>query len=306
MTQQRIFPDPLRRIELGETIGTARGKLNGNFAAIQTAVENIETNNSADARTANAVWDHTPPGKSVTISDVSPFGTEIYGLSLYGEGTQNGVPSPDAPVPISGASDPYVNIAAANGGVGGGNTRVSFPGAVLRGVGAARDAIDYVYGEADFALTRRAAEVTLNGSEPAWSVRNELSGAGFYTYQVIIPCAAGVPDTEILCSRFIPDNTTVAAFERVRVTYSAPNIAFQFTTRSASLGLFKSWLSLYNVVIWHKTAPQTAPFGSAAALRALKYGSVSVSADGNADFTLKYSRDLNSVIAGIRNAARAT
>ena len=239
---------------------------------------------------------------SLTVTDAAK--TPLAGLALYGRSTQDGTPTPDAPVPIvSVGPDSDGNISLLSKRTSDATqqsvTPVPLDGHELRSLpDGTRDEVTVdQYGHA--VLTQRVGEVKLDGSEN-WSksstaniVYRSISGARLQSYV-----------DNALCDHFAASLMTLAnmadpSFKLGESGGSTPNVLLYFksSTVATDVASIKAWLAENPTTLLYPLAePVTIDLGTVDPV-ALQGPDMTAQAVPTAPFALTYERDLNVTLA---------
>lgn len=120
-------------------------------------------------------------GGQITLTDAS--NRELQGLTLYGKTTQNGIPTPETPVPLESAGAGGSITVTVSGGTGeqtfSASTPNGLPGIPVSSGGNYTDENGqaWICDEIDFArgvYVQRVEKIVLDGTETSWQVKNNL------------------------------------------------------------------------------------------------------------------------------------
>lgn len=239
---------------------------------------------------------------ALTVTDAAK--TPLAGLALYGRSTQDGTPTPSAPVPIvSVEPDSDGNISLLSKRTSDATqqsvTPIDLQGHALRSLpDGTRDEVTVdVYGHA--VLTQRVGSVTLDGSEK-WGINGSTGHSwrhtGFTAYN---DGTNGAKSDSFLSDRF-----TAAAYAATTTSYvdgvvNIRNGEWVSVTNSAlsSASELTTWLASNPMTLTYKLAePQTIDLGTIDPV-ALQGPDMTAQAVPTAPFALTYERDLNVTLA---------
>lgn len=263
--------------------------------------------NTANTLSARAnVLSGSVSGASITATD--SFAAPFVGLRVCGKSTQDGTPTPTAPVPIVSAGDGGTVVVTVSDGANESQTLTlqtpnALPGIPVTSGGNYTDenGQQWVCDEVDLARGVRVQRITK--IKVTSSLNWQTSGQKVDRY---FAWFAGTSATNVLCTHF---STTVGS-EVVGGAIANQNnlIGFAYAQKGAStLDEFKAFLDANEVYVWTSLAEPVETALSAAEISAYKalttYAPTTVIsvADG-AGAEMKYQRDVNIVIKNLEDA----
>ena len=263
--------------------------------------------NTANTLSARAnVLSGSVSGASITATD--SFAAPFVGLRVWGKSTQNGVPTPTAPVPIVSAGDGGTVTVTVSDGANNSQTLTlqtpnALPGIPVTSGGNYTDenGQQWVCDEVDLARGVRVQRITK--IKVTSSLNWQTSGQKVDRY---FAWFAGTSATNILCTHF---STTVGS-EVVGGAIANQNnlIGFAYAQKGTStLDEFKAFLDAKEVYVWTSLATPVETALSAAEISAYKalttYAPTTViSVSGGAGATATYQRDVTIVIKNLEDA----
>ena len=263
--------------------------------------------NTANTLSARAnVLSGSVSGASITATD--SFAAPFVGLRVCGKSTQNGVPTPTAPVPIVSAGDGRTVVVTVSDGANNSQTLTlqtpnALPGIPVTSGGNYTDESgqQWVCDEVDLARGVRVQRITK--IKVTSSLNWQMSGQKVDRY---FAWFAGTSATNVLCTHF---STTVGS-EVVGGAIANQNnlIGFAYAQKGTStLDEFKAFLDAKEVYVWTSLATPVETALSAAEISAYKalttYAPTTViSVSGGAGATVTYQRDVTIVIKNLEDA----
>lgn len=240
----------------------------------------------------------TASGHPIELQDAS--GQYLRGLSVFGNTTQNGTPTPDAPIPL---------VSVGNGG----NISVTVAGAeesrtlevyttadglpgILVDDGWISDEIDLRRG----VYVQRVNRVNLNGSE-SWLTANTIKGVNILYLQPSFPLAAAEAG---LCTHFPYDHAKAYGGQEGYIGAEVSNVTGKsrlWVSTTMTAAEFKSFLAEHPVTVMY---PMAEPVDTALGAELLAefstlhsyYPNTTVSNDAGAEMTLEYVADTKTYV----------
>ena len=263
--------------------------------------------NTANTLSARAnVLSGSVSGASITATD--SFAAPFVGLRVCGKSTQDGTPTPTAPVPIVSAGDGGTVVVTVSDGANESQTLTlqtpnALPGIPVTSGGNYTDenGQQWVCDEVDLARGVRVQRITK--IKVTSSLNWQTSGQKVDRY---FAWFAGTSATNVLCTHF---STTVGS-EAVGGAIANQNnlIGFAYAQKGTStLDEFKAFLDAKEVYVWTSLATPVETALSAAEIAAYKalttYApTTSISVTDGAGAEMKYQRDVNIVIKNLEDA----
>nr|DAI74451.1 MAG TPA: hypothetical protein [Caudoviricetes sp.] len=263
--------------------------------------------NTANTLSARAnVLSGSVSGASITTTD--SFAAPFVGLRVCGKSTQNGVPTPTAPVPIVSAGDGRTVTVTVSDGANNSQTLTlqtpnALPGIPVTSGGNYTDenGQQWVCDEVDFArgvYLQRITKIRVTSSLN-WQTSGQKVDRYFAWF-------AGTSATNVLCTHF---STTVGS-EVVGGAIANQNnlIGFAYAQKgSSTLDEFKAFLDAKEVYVWTSLATPVETALSSAEIAAYKalttYApTTTISVTDGAGAEMKYQRDVNIVIKNLEDA----
>ena len=263
--------------------------------------------NTANTLSARAnVLSGSVSGASITATD--SFAAPFVGLRVCGKSTQDGTPTPTAPVPIVSAGDGGTVVVTVSDGANESQTLTlqtpnALPGIPVSSGGNYTDenGQQWVCDEVDLARGVRVQRITK--IKVTSSLNWQTSGQKVDRY---FAWFAGTSATNVLCTHF---STTVGS-EVIGGAIANQNnlIGFAYAQKGAStLDEFKAFLDANEVYVWTSLAEPVETALSAAEISAYKalttYApTTTISVTDGAGAEMKYQRDANIVIKNLEDA----
>ena len=263
--------------------------------------------NTANTLSARAnVLSGSVSGASITATD--SFAAPFVGLRICGKSTQDGTPTPTAPVPIVSAGDGGTVVVTVSDGANESQTLTlqtpnALPGIPVSSGGNYTDenGQQWVCDEVDLARGVRVQRITK--IKVTSSLNWQTSGQKVDRY---FAWFAGTSATNVLCTHF---STTVGS-EVIGGAIANQNnlIGFAYAQKGAStLDEFKAFLDANEVYVWTSLAEPVETALSAAEISAYKalttYApTTTISVTDGAGAEMKYQRDANIVIKNLEDA----
>ena len=263
--------------------------------------------NTANTLSARAnVLSGSVSGASITATD--SFAAPFVGLRVCGKSTQDGTPTPTAPVPIVSAGDGGTVVVTVSDGANESQTLTlqtpnALPGIPVSSGGNYTDenGQQWVCDEVDLARGVRVQRITK--IKVTSSLNWQTSGQKVDRY---FAWFAGTSATNVLCTHF---STTVGS-EVIGGAIANQNnlIGFAYAQKGAStLDEFKAFLDANEVYVWTSLAEPVETALSAAEISAYKalttYApTTTISVTDGAVAEMKYQRDVNIVIKNLEDA----
>lgn len=263
--------------------------------------------NTANTLSARAnVLSGSVSGASITATD--SFAAPFVGLRICGKSTQDGTPTPTAPVPIVSAGDGGTVVVTVSDGANESQTLTlqtpnALPGIPVSSGGNYTDenGQQWVCDEVDLARGVRVQRITK--IKVTSSLNWQTSGQKVDRY---FAWFAGTSVTNVLCTHF---STTVGS-EVIGGAIANQNnlIGFAYAQKGAStLDEFKAFLDANEVYVWTSLAEPVETALSAAEISAYKaltaYApTTTISVTDGAGAEMKYQRDANIVIKNLEDA----
>jgi hypothetical protein len=263
--------------------------------------------NTANTLSARAnVLSGSMSGASITATD--SFAAPFVGLRVCGKSTQDGTPTPTAPVPIVSAGDGGTVVVTVSDGANNSQTLTlqtpnALPGIPVTSGGNYTDenGQQWVCDEVDLARGVRVQRITK--IKVTSSLNWQTSGQKVDRY---FAWFAGTSATNVLCTHF---STTVGS-EAVGGAIANQNnlIGFAYAQKGTStLDEFKAFLDAKDVYVWTSLATPVETALSAAEIAAYKalttYApTTTISVTDGAGAEMKYQRDVNIVIKNLEDA----
>jgi hypothetical protein len=263
--------------------------------------------NTANTLSARAnVLSGSVSGASITATD--SFAAPFVGLRVCGKSTQDGTPTPTAPVPIVSAGDGGTVVVTVSDGANNSQTLTlqtpnALPGIPVTSGGNYTDenGQQWVCDEVDLARGVRVQRITK--IKVTSSLNWQTSGQKVDRY---FAWFAGTSATNVLCTHF---STTVGS-EAVGGAIANQNnlIGFAYAQKGTStLDEFKAFLDAKDVYVWTSLATPVETALSAAEIAAYKalttYApTTTISVTDGAGAEMKYQRDVNIVIKNLEDA----
>lgn len=263
--------------------------------------------NTANTLSARAnVLSGSVSGASITATD--SFAAPFVGLRICGKSTQDGTPTPTAPVPIVSAGDGGTVVVTVSDGANESQTLTlqtpnALPGIPVSSGGNYTDenGQQWVCDEVDLARGVRVQRITK--IKVTSSLNWQTSGRNVDRY---FAWFAGTSATNVLCTHF---STTVGS-EVIGGAIANQNnlIGFAYAQKGAStLDEFKAFLDANEVYVWTSLAEPVETALSAAEISAYKaltaYApTTTISVTDGAGAEMKYQRDANIVIKNLEDA----
>lgn len=195
-------------------------------------------------------------GEVKTIHDSTGnllWGRLSYDNKYAGDTLQNGVPTPDAPVPIQIVTGEQT--VAISDGENTHNYSISLGSIELCKLG---DYQDYIYKSgADWYVHKETGKLVADGSEAGWSSSAVSGGRQFY---VSIQGISTVSPRIIACDNFYyitgttDENTTYINSSGLWVIYKPTSNGLPVATSTAE---FKTWLGIHNTTLYYALATST-------------------------------------------------
>ena len=263
--------------------------------------------NTANTLSARAnVLSGSVSGASITATD--SFAAPFVGLRVCGKSTQDGTPTPTAPVPIVSAGDGGTVVVTVSDGANESQTLTlqtpnALPGIPVSSGGNYTDenGQQWVCDEVDLARGVRVQRITK--IKVTSSLNWQTSGQKVDRY---FAWFAGTSATNVLCTHF---STTVGSEVFGGAIANQNNlIGFAYAQKGAStLDEFKAFLDANEVYVWTSLAEPVETALSAAEISAYKalttYApTTTISVTDGAGAEMKYQRDANIVIKNLEDA----
>lgn len=249
-------------------------------------------------------------GTSVSVSDA--LAAPLMGLRVWGKSTQDGVPTPTAPVPIVSAGDGGTVVVTVSDGANESQTLTlqtpnALPGIPVTSGGNYTDenGQQWVCDEVDLACGVRVQRVTKIKltSAMAWQTANSKRVDRYFA------SFKGIDMAGILCTHF---SFSTGAEVVGGMSANLGNIGFAYAEKgTTTVPDFKAFLDANDVYVWAALASPVETALSAAEIAAYKalttYAPTTViSASGGAGATATYQRDAILVIKRLEEAIAST
>ena len=293
-----------------------------NAADSETAAENAREGAESAAQEARdtvegkADWRDTSPAlitdtgiaQSHTITDISPTWQGLRGLTIFGDTVQEGIPTPEAPVPLVGVTDPAITVDA---------TSAALTGTTLNGIGSVKDTVDVTDDNA--ILTQRMQKRILTGTEN-WQLQGTNTN-GIISFTLIFAYVSAPATTAppSLASHLPYVGVGLAAATTrghfIQKTTSSETLYVRlYESDIPDLAAYKAWLAAqYSggtplTVVYMATTPTVTditgtPGGQALLALRGTYPETEVTCDTDCEVT--YNQDINKAFQNLTNAVLA-
>ena len=262
---------------------------------------------------SNAVVEEVSPSKEIEINSVyGYFGKKldqdelVYDLELLGESTQNGTPTPSAPIEIESITSP-ATITSTSGTE---TNTVTIPLLhPMRSIGTTRDRIYWNNGK--WYDEQKTERVVLNGTEEniARDVSTVNNKNRFMIGGVsnVVKNSSADTVSNILCNRLVGGSINETYNEIQSISYGRDStdyykdfVIYTDETNQMTVAEFKTWLSNHNLeVVYELATPVITEITDTATIEALESirtytGLTEITSD--IDITGSYVKDINEAI----------